>query len=159
MVQPSTDQPMDTLNPYSPPKSSVAEAEIRTNVGEKPRSAKIATVLLWTAYGVGALYKLFKMFQGEFPYGLPVQTGILAYAAVELVSFWFTWKLTSGRNWARIVWIVFFLLGMVGTAFAWQAVVTAVKANPWLFAEQTMIGVVVLVLLLMPSTARWYKGT
>jgi hypothetical protein len=58
--------------------------------------------------------------------------------------------------WARIVWMVWFLLGATLTAAMF---VTVLKQYSWhAFARiQGLLQIVVFVLLLMPSAARWFR--
>ena len=158
MVQPSTDQPMDTVNPYSPPKSTVADAEVLTDAGEKPRNVKIAMVLLWASFGLGLLGTVMKVIKGEYPPLLPLPIAILIYSLAQLPAIWFNLKLGAGRNWARIVWIILFGAGALISLLAFKVVADSIKGDVVRLGIQTVMGFAVTGLLLTPSAARWYKG-
>ncbi|HEY2401241.1 MAG TPA: hypothetical protein VGI23_12870, partial [Steroidobacteraceae bacterium] len=140
-------------NPYAPPKAPVADVEIRTNPGQKPDAVKYAVALIWTSYGLGVLGTVIKMFKGQFPYELAPLPGVLAFAASQLPTVWFTLKLAAGRNWARIVWIVLFGIGLLSSILLYEVVLATAKDNIWIFIPQTVVGFAVFVLLLTPSAA------
>jgi len=145
-------------NPYAPPKAAVADVEARTNPGQKPDTVKYAVALIWTSYGLGVLGTVIKMFKGEFPYQLAPLPGALAFAAAQLPTVWFTLKLAAGRNWARIVWIVLFGVGLLSTILFYKVVLAAAKDYMWIAVLQTVLGLAVFIVLLTPSVSRWYKG-
>ena len=159
MVQPSTNQPMDTLNPYSPPKSTVADAAVGPDAGEKPRNVKIAMVLLWASFGLGLLGSVLKVVKGEYPPVLSPPVAVAIYGLAQLPAIWFNLKLGAGRNWARIVWIVLFAVGALISLTAFRTVAGSIKGGDMVrLAIQCVLGLGITGLLLTPSAARWYKG-
>jgi hypothetical protein len=148
---------MDTLNPYSPPKSTVADAEVRADAGEKPRNVKIAMVLLWASFGLGLLGTVLKVVKSEYPPVLSLPVAIAIYSLAQLPTIWFNLKLSAGRNWARIVWIILFGAGLLISLLAFRVVAGALKADVVRLGIQMVMGVVITGLLLTPSAARWYK--
>jgi hypothetical protein len=149
---------MDTVNPYSPPKSTVADAEDRINAGEKPRNVKIAMLLLWASFGLGLLGSVIKVVKGEYPPVLSLPVAIVIYSLAQLPAVWFNLQLGAGRNWARIVWLILFGVGALISVLAFRVVADSIKGDVMRLGIQTVMGLAITGLLLTPSAARWYKG-
>jgi len=81
---------------------------------ERPRTVTIAVNLLWASIAVGLV---------KIPLDLPALAAMpspgLVWTVIALVLAFFClliWKISLGRNWARIAYLVFFLIGLIPAA-------------------------------------------
>jgi hypothetical protein len=142
-------------NPYSPPKAPVADAQPDTAaVQQQPTAVSTAVSMLWLALVVSIISSALRIkgatHQDAVNYGLWL---LIANAAM---SIWLNLKIAAGRNWARIVWMVWFLLGAAATVALF---LTILKQYEWntLARFQGLLQTTAFVLLLTPSAARWFK--
>jgi hypothetical protein len=146
-------------NPYAPPVSVVADpAEAR---GQRPKEVTRAIQVLWISLIVGAVSSI--LFLGLNSSGgeqliLLIGTGIaLGFRA------WIIAKIAKGRNWARILFLVFLILGLAFVVFS----VLAMPVTQTMYRAQPMRGVLTLVnyaleiytayLLLTAPAREWFK--
>jgi len=113
---------MNNKNPFAPPQADVADFATTVAVGEKPFQVKLALVLLWI----------------ELASRLPTAVkNLLANNGQLRDLFWFSFaivavslgiqvllivKISAGRNWARVVALVFWLLTFAGIAVQFTSV-------------------------------------
>jgi hypothetical protein len=78
---------------------------------ERPRTVTLAVNLFWASIAIGLV---------KIPLDLPALTAMpspgLVWSVVVLVMVFFClliWKISSGRNWARITYLVLFLIGLI----------------------------------------------
>lgn len=78
---------------------------------EKPRTVTVAVYLLWASIAIGAV---------KIPLDLPTLSAMpnpgLIWSIVVLVLVFFCFlilKISAGRNWARITYLVLFLIGLI----------------------------------------------
>lgn len=103
----------------------------------KPLQIKTATSFLWTVLGMGVLITLL-----DFRY----LTAISSVSFIVLITLFssfvmglLTYKISIGRNWARIVFLVMFVIG----AFSY------LKALSAMFERSVVIGILSLAQLIM----------
>lgn len=77
----------------------------------KPQTVTVAVYLLWASIAIGLV---------KIPLDLPALTAMpsqgLIWSVVVLVLAFFCFlivKISAGRNWARITYLVFFLIGLI----------------------------------------------
>lgn len=143
-------------NPYAPPQAHVTDAPPDTGQEfERPITVRVAAWLLWLSLAVFVVSFLIRIKSAAFPAGslkMAIATTVLNVA----VSLWLNLKIVAGRNWARIVWLVLFLIGVLLTAALFLTVLRKNIANPLLFL-QGLVSMVTAVLLLTPSAGRWFR--
>ena len=78
---------------------------------DKPRTVTLAVNLLWASIAIGLV---------KIPLDLPALAAIphpgIVWTVIALLLAFFClliWKISQGRNWARITYLVFFLIGLI----------------------------------------------
>src|SRR5688572_28552487 len=78
---------------------------------ERPQTVTLAVNLLWASIAIGLV---------KIPLDLTALAAMpnpgIIWSAVALVMVFFClliWKISQGRNWARITYLVFFLIGLI----------------------------------------------
>jgi hypothetical protein len=157
MIQPSADQPMNNLNPYAPPKSAVADVEVHTEDDVRPKNVNIAVTLLWVSAALSLLSSVIRALKGEFAPNDSTGILILTIVLSLVIACWFNIKIATRRNWARIVWVVLFAAGMLILLFNGKLLTRLGTMQTILYVVQHLIAITSAVLLLTPSSNRWYK--
>src|SRR5688500_15920995 len=104
---------MSRENPYAPPKSVVADVEPEQRLMERPPQIMMAIWLGAIGYGLGLIVVLL-----SWDYYSRLQTiGGFFWSQLFslLILFWIYYKIYVGRNWARIVLLVFSVIGVLMT--------------------------------------------
>ena len=96
-------------NPYAPPQAVVADTPEIDDRGSKPKEAVVAVSLIWTSLALGAVH-------AAIIWGFLTSTSSVGMVlAIQIFSFllvaWLAVKISAGRNWARITYLVLFLIG------------------------------------------------
>lgn len=91
---------------------------------ERPRIIKIAIQLLASSVVIGLLNAIFTLVQRIT--GAPMLLALVMVIAFFGVLLFVVMKISAGRNWARILWLIYVLLN---TPFAIMAYRQAVRAN------------------------------
>jgi hypothetical protein len=143
-------------NPYAPPVSTVADpAEVR---GERPKEVTQAVKLLWISFFVGIA--------GIFLQPLNIRSaaqwmGVLIGAGVIFAIWaWVISKIAKGRNWARVLFLVLVILGLVFTVFVIPTALALYRARPLsgLLSLTNFVLEIYTVYLLLTAPAReWFK--
>ena len=109
----------------------------------RPSQVSIAVKLLWYSLGLGIVNTLidyqFLVSQGSIAFTITVTAFTLGILALLI------WKISAGRNWARIIFLVVFLLGGLGYLFAAMNDPTDPSFNP--FARSMLAGLISLLQL------------
>lgn len=116
-------------DPYTPPESPVADPGPERAIAERPWQVARAVFLLWVSYAFAfpLVYFEAQRTPGALETGVIVFWALLfAFAAALNVFIW------RGANWARITYLVLFLLSLAGF---------------WSTAEETLAGSVLEFLL------------
>jgi hypothetical protein len=142
-------------NPYAPPKALVTDSQSEAEaIHQQPAAVRVAVWLLWVSLAVAVVSSAVRIKGSTEQAALNYALGLLISNAV--LSIWLNLKIAAGRNWARIVWMVWFLLGASLTAAMFLTVLKQYTWNP-LARVQGLLQIVIFVLLLTPSAARWFK--
>jgi hypothetical protein len=146
-------------NPYAPPNSRVEDAQVTGLPGTRPSQIVLAIRLAAIAYGLGLVGILV-----SWDYYSKLQsTGSLVVNQLfsAALMIWIYYKIYVGRNWARIVLLVF---SLIGTATMLSSVVmNLLLAAPAIAKVQMVVGVLVnltvLWLLFLSPGRRWFSKT
>jgi hypothetical protein len=143
-------------NPYAPPVSHVADPT--ENRGERPKEVHQAIRLLWIGFVLGIV----GIFLQPMKTNAPAQwIGILIGGAIAFgIWAWVIVKIANGRNWARILFIVLAIIGLVFSAFSLPFTLPIYKARPLsgvLAAVNLVLEVSTLYLLLTTAARTWFK--
>ena len=140
-------------NPYQAPRAHVSD----TAEQEKPKAFRIAVVLMWLSFALGMTYGAWD--------GLSELSaedeGALTVYIVMLVIMGLVFSIpiifvTLGHNWARWVWLLFFIGGWGWVFWDWeQSFGTAFDAVIEIFFF--LIDLTVIRLLFFGPGAEWFK--
>jgi hypothetical protein len=142
-------------NPYAPPKALVTDSQVEAEaIHQQPTTVRVAVWLLWVTLAVSVVSSAVRIKGATALAAMNYALGLLIFNAV--ISIWLNLKIAAGRNWARIVWMAWFLLGATLTAAMF---LTVLKQYSWnaLARVQGLLQIVIFVLLLTPNAARWFK--
>jgi len=122
---------------------------------EKPVEITRATQLLYATLGIGMVKSSIDFFRisSETSVAFTLITLIFTFAFL----FFLIIKIAGGRNWARIVFLIFFLLGI---PLAIPIVLDEVKRNLFLGSLsfiQIILQVIALALMFMKNSNLWFK--
>ena len=111
----------------------------------RPSQVSIAVKLLWYSLGLGIVNTLTDpqsldlVSQGSTAFTITIMAFTLVIMALLI------WNISAGRNWARIIFLVVFLLGGLGYLFAAMNDPTDPSFNP--FARSMLAGLISLLQL------------
>jgi len=144
-------------NPYAPPASTVADpVEIQ---GERPKEVTNAIRLMWTSTTL-AILAMFLQAQRNTDVAQMWIVMLVGAALGLAIAFWFIGKIARGRNWARMVYLVLTVLGVVLVVFNWSFYAPIYRAQPLaavLAVIQTALQFGAFYLLITPSARDWFK--
>jgi hypothetical protein len=150
---------MEAKNPYAPPKAVVGDV---ASGAEPPRPEQVtrALKLLWAAVAVSFVSGIINAYLTETP-GVPkaMFAGFMVFGwIVGLAIIW--WILSSigkGKNWARIVQLVFFIFGILGVVMVF-AMPQQVPGVIWAFyVIQMGLNVWGIILLYSGPSNAWFR--
>jgi hypothetical protein len=142
-------------NPYAPPKAVVADVAIAEAAMERPREIKLVVQLGVVSWIMGVIvmalsWDYYRQLQ-------PVSSTIYTQLFTVVVLAWLYYKVYQGRNWARITWLVFAIIGFAGIAMAWPQLGNSL---PGLAKIQMLIGAGITAwqfwLLFLSPGRRWF---
>lgn len=143
-------------NPYEAPKSDVRDVEPQRLLAERPRQVVYATLSVWLSFliSIPLIYREFEKSPEE-----PVATVfaatfiglILVFMAVANVAMW------RGRNWARIVFLVFSVLSVVSFVLELRETLRSPVIEMVLTVVSTGLDVVVSYFLFAKPGALWFR--
>lgn len=146
-------------NPYAPPKAVVEDV---TSGEQPPRPLQVsrALQLLWAAVAVSFISGIINAYVTEAP-GVPksMYIGFMIFGWVVgfLIIWWVLSSIAKGKNWARIVQLVFFLFGIFGMLMVF-AMPQPVSAIIWvLYAIQMGLNLYGIILLFGGVSNAWFR--
>ena len=144
----------DDDNRFSPPASEVADVP-----AGKPRKPPAQIVwamrMLWLSLGVSVL-SLFVLPAPADVSAAAAAVGFAFQAAMLALATWLIVGIWRHKNWARIAYLVLFLLSLVA-----MAVVTVPEGTPWaesvLNVASTLLDAVAMYLVFVKPGSDWFK--
>ncbi len=148
-----------TENPYAPPTSRVADSTPGTTL-ERPPQVTTAVRLLWLAVAIGFVsgFIALSIIDSSVSVVFRVVTLLIGWLVGLALFYAIFTAVANGRNWARILMLVFLLLRF---AFAWLSF-------PALFALSAVLGAMgvlqfavsacAVFLLFTPPANAWYRA-
>jgi hypothetical protein len=98
-------------NPYAPPQAAVADPRVEYDIVGRPREVAVAVKLLWVAFGLGLLASLL-----DWRNAL-AKTSWLYFIVGQIfgvvIGVWFIHKISIGRNWMRILFLIFMTIAVL----------------------------------------------
>lgn len=143
-------------NPYAPPVSPVADpTEVR---GERPKEVTLAVKLLWFSLLLGVAGVFLQPLNAKAP---AQWLGVVIGAGVVFgIWAWIVSKIAKGRNWARILFLVLVILGLVVTVFVLPTAMAIYRARPLnglISFINLVIEIITMYLLLTAPARAWFK--
>jgi hypothetical protein len=142
-------------NPYAPPKAEVEVAEPDQATAERPR--QIVWVVQLTVFNYVLGLVSIAIAWDYFSRVQSMMSTILGQAFMMAILFWLYYKIFQGRNWARIVWLVFSLLGFAMLPFTFKLL----NAMPGVVKVQMVLGfgvtLVIIWLLFFSPGKHWFQ--
>lgn len=124
----------------------------------RPRSVILGIYLYLLALSLGMPTVAINMAKSSsFSSAIVSLTTFAIFAAIAL---WVTRKIYLGRNWARVIFLVLFLLGLVGLILDdLQPEHIQHQVGVFLFWVQTLLSGTSVVMWFLPSSNRWFRYT
>jgi len=142
---------MDTPNPFAPPQSKVEDlpqhGELSNRPSERPSQVKLAFGLLVGSVALGVLNYISTGMQDSSLVSLFVLAFVFGLAAA----------IRSGKNWARIVFLVSYLTGLPSLFFASALIAQGGKLFFAVFCCQTLLQGLALWLVFRKPGSAWFK--
>jgi hypothetical protein len=138
-------------NPYAPPRAVISDAPESLRL--RPRSVVVAVVLRWIVFAVSVAWVIYRFPQdaraSSTTFVIAWSTFWMAVTVVITVNIWW------GRNWARILALVFALLSVLAVFYATRVVGNDIPRFAFIVLG-TAIEVAAVVLLFGPGRA-WFR--
>ena len=140
-------------NPYRPPSAEVADLEFADGVA-RPPLINVATVLLCATFGAGLISSTiqWQYLSSRAPIGFLAFTGLFTFA----LGGWIFYKLWQGRNWARIVMLVMFVVGAPLSLPQLPVMFMRSPMGAAIFVFQTAAQLGALYIVFLTSARHWF---
>jgi hypothetical protein len=107
----------EVRNPYAAPEAAVADVAMPADAPPRPEHVRKACMLLWVSLAVSVIGVPFNFSAQAGVSGVSAGISFVALAIssafslgiTALITWWFTAKLSAGRNWMR--WLLNILIG------------------------------------------------
>ena len=144
-------------NLYAPPAAPVADP--LESLEDRPARVAWAVWLLWVSVAIGVIAPILQ-FTVLFSFSTVIY--MLAVNLVRnAVAAWLILKTGERRNWARILVLVWVLLGIGLIVYRWQVYIGSFKASSLLGAAtwvtKLALDCTAVALLFTPAANRWFK--
>lgn len=144
-------------NPYAPPKSLVVDAEPAQTPMARPAQITAAIWLAAISYGMGFVVVFLSW--DYYSKLQTVGTFLVSQLFSLLILVWINYKIYVGRNWARIVVLVFAVIGVLMTLN--RAVLDLLASAPTIAKIQMFVGLglnlTILWLLFLSPGRLWFR--
>lgn len=126
------------------------------NLANQPTHIKSAVILIIFALVIGFI-KL--ALDYEYITSLaPIQFTLITMVITVLIMLFLTYKIWTGRNWARIVFTVFFVIGIYP---AFLLLPAEMNRNFLIFLIsilQVLLQIVAIIFMFLPNSNTWFKS-
>jgi hypothetical protein len=141
-------------NPYAPPQAPVADVG-DARPAEKPRQVVLAVQLLWAMLALGAVNSAVQWprLTESVSLGMVLSVQLVTLAVIGGLTI----MISRGRNWARIVYLVLFLIGVPGFVVQMPGLFAYSVLAGLLSAAQGLAQVVAMLLVFTEPGRRWYR--
>ena len=125
------------------------------NQPTRPPRVGTAVKLLYITLGIGVLRSIMdaSMYAEMAP---PAFVMLITFVVLGLMGF-FIFMIGKGRNWARITFLVFFIIGIPFAAFPLMQSVGANPISGRIGVVQIIIQIVALVFLFQKLSSDWFR--
>ncbi|MEY4563377.1 MAG: hypothetical protein RLZZ618_2654 [Pseudomonadota bacterium] len=137
------------MNPYAPPEAELADLSAQeTHFKDAPASTRLAVWLLLVSMGVGLVDLALA----------PVPAALWAAIAIDCIVVGFIFAMAKGKNWARVTFLLLFLLGLLGLVMMPEQLLQGGALSMAVMAIQSGLQLVAIVLLYLPGSNAWFRG-
>jgi len=144
-------------NPYQVTRTDVDDVGPAIDRGEKPTPVSVAVVMLWLALII-QLAGLVWVWQ-FFRWGpRAVQFMLVVVSLIWLFQAYLVAMIERGLNWARITFLVLFVLGMLFSALSIGQALERTPLAAISAIAQSVLQAIAMVLVFLPSSNPWYRG-
>ena len=144
-----------TQNPYAPPRAHVADAQEVEGPGVRPIQVARAVQMLWITLGLGVINTAL---QWQFlTASIPVEIALLTQLFTFGLLAWFTVKISAGRNWARITFLVMSLIGVPAILIHMPATFVRAPAAGIIGTIQFLLQCYAIYLIFSEPGRRWFR--
>jgi len=143
-------------NPYAPPKAVVADPVIDPAPFSRPHEVTLAARLLWVALALGALSFMVDSVRAASGGSLPLAAVVISLLTLGLLG-WLTHKIAHGRNWARIVFLIMFVVGVPIFFLQLPAMLERSVFATAISVAISILQIVALYLVFIGVGARWFR--
>jgi len=145
------------FNPYRPPRGEVFDIPEADERMERPRQVFIAVALLWVmlvvqAAGLAFMWRLYRIMPPEFLIFAGITT------ALWVLNAWIVAMIERGKNWARITYLVLFLLGAPIVLFSLAYTLRTSPIAAGSSIVQMLLQIAALIMLFIPPAGAWFRG-
>jgi hypothetical protein len=124
--------------------------------GARPKEATFAIQLLYASLAIGLIRAVFGLTQRTS--GAALVLAALIVVSVFALAFFLIWKISTGRNWARIILLVLVLINL---PFAVRANISELKLSVLSGTFSILIEVILWIgtyLLFTKNTNLWFRN-
>jgi hypothetical protein len=151
--RPSHGRTLPFVSPFS--STTQKENDMLRHMATKPREVKWAISLMLAALAIGPITTAMDW---SYLKSLgPIQRLVLNQVFTLLLLSYFIWKVSQGRNWARVTLLVLFLLGLPFYFFYVRAEFGRSAISAVLSILQTVIQGTGLLLTFVAPAKDWFK--
>ena len=137
------------MNPYAPPKAELADPEdVESSESGTPIHVKRAVWLLAGSLALGAIKTSLA----------PVHGSLWVVVATIAIVAGLTAAISRGVNWARVTFLVLFLLGLPGMFFIRELLLRESRVSLVILAAQTVFQLTAAALLFLPASTAWFRN-
>lgn len=146
-------------NPYSPPSAVVDD--VSAPVPQRPRPVALGVRLLWLSLVIGIPGAIYNLMITESPVmskSAQVAISLVSWAIGLLIFYWLIMSVWKGKNWARIVQLVFIVLGLLFAVWSVPLVFRAGTLMGITYVLQTALNMVAVTLFFLPISNAWFRA-
>lgn len=150
-------------NRYAAPATLVADVE-DTAVGERPRNVVIGVALLWIQLVLGIPGMVYQALNPpveiteELVRTITLVTMAVVMTGSVVLYAVLNWKCWQGRNWARIVHLVFLGLGLAAIYWALPKTFSMSTIRGVVYVVQMLLDIAAVMLLFSRPANAWFKA-
>ena len=142
-------------NPYTPPQAPVSDAAEVSQPAQKPKQVSMAAQMLWATLALGVINTAlqWKYLMAVFSVEMLVVTQLLTLG----IAAWLTIKISAGRNWARITYLVLTIVGLPAILLQLPATFARAPVSGLVGGVQLVLQLYALYLIFFEPGRRWFR--
>ena len=122
---------------------------------DRPRSVARAAQFLFSAVVIGLLNAIYTLVQRVA--GLPMLIALVIVIAFFGLFFFLVMKISAGRNWARIIWLILVICNVPFAVLAYPQAVRANVISGTLSIIIVLLQVIGTILLFTGNSSAWFR--